>query len=53
MSRRPATPSTATAKLNALARLVNNSRGASSGHGAIVDGRVAPAAFATTAASSI
>ncbi len=41
-----------TAKLNALARLVNNSHGASIGHGAIVDGRVSPAAFATTAASS-
>jgi len=40
------------AKLNALARLVNNSRGASSGHAAIVDGLVSPAAFATTAASS-
>ena len=40
------------AKLNALAQLVNNSRGASSGHGAIVEGRISPAAFATTAASS-
>ncbi len=40
------------AKLNALAQLVNNSRGASNGHGAIVDGRISPAAFATTAASS-
>ena len=40
------------AKLNALARLVNNSRGASSGHGGIVGGRISPATFATTAASS-
>jgi hypothetical protein len=40
------------AKLNALARLVNNSHGASTGHGAIVDGRVSPATFATTAVSS-
>ncbi len=40
------------AKLNALASLVNNSRGASRGHGAILDGRVSPAAFATTAANA-
>jgi len=42
----------AQAKLNALASLVVNSRGASRGNGAIVDGRVSPANFATTAASS-
>ncbi len=42
----------ASAKLNALASLVNNSHGASQGHGAIVAGHVSPAAFATTAASS-
>ena len=40
------------AKLNALASLVNNSRGVSRGHGAIVGGHLSPAAFATTAASS-
>ncbi len=40
------------AKLNALARLVNNSHGASIGKGAIVDGRVSPATFATIAANS-
>ena len=40
------------AKLNALASLVNNSRGISRGHGAIVAGRLSPATFATTAASS-
>jgi hypothetical protein len=40
------------AKLNALASLVSNSRGASDGHGAIVQRRVSPAAFATTAASA-
>jgi len=40
------------AKLNALASLVSNSRGASDGHGAIVDRRVSPATFATTAASA-
>src|SRR5579863_4166372 len=40
------------AKLNALASLVSNSRGASRGDGAIVDGRVSPAVFATTAASA-
>jgi hypothetical protein len=40
------------AKLNALASLVNNSHGVSTGHGAIVAGHVSPAAFATTAASS-
>ena len=40
------------AKLNALASLVSNSRGASVGHGAIVERRISPATFATTAASS-
>ncbi len=40
------------AKLNALASLVSNSRGASVGHGAIVEGRISPATFATTAVSS-
>ena len=40
------------AQLNALARLVNNSHGASTGHGAIVDGRISPATFATTAANA-
>jgi len=40
------------ARLNALASLVNNSHGVSQGHGAIVAGKVSPAAFATTAASS-
>ncbi len=40
------------AKLNALARLVNNSHGASIGKGAIVDGRIAPATFATIAANN-
>jgi hypothetical protein len=40
------------AKLNALASLVSNSRGASTGHGAIVERRISPATFATTAASS-
>src|SRR4051794_19911716 len=40
------------AKLNALASLVNNSHGVSQGHGAIVSGHLSPAAFATTAATS-
>ena len=40
------------AKLNALASLIVNSRGASQGHGAIVGGRISPAAFATTAVSA-
>ncbi len=40
------------ARLNAIARIVNNSRGASTGSGAIVDGRISPATFATTAANS-
>ena len=40
------------AKLNALASLVSNSRGASTGSGAIVAGRISPSTFATTAASA-
>src|ERR1700734_3961314 len=40
------------AKLTGLARLLNNARGASAGNGAIVQGHVSPAAFATIAASS-
>jgi hypothetical protein len=40
------------AKLNALASVVSNSRGASTGHGAIAGGHVLPATFATIAASS-
>src|SRR5208283_971322 len=42
----------ADAKLTGLARLFANARGASTGMGAIVEGRVSPATFATTAASS-
>ncbi len=42
----------ADAKLTGLARLFANARGASTGAGAIVDGHVSPANFATTAASS-
>jgi Protein of unknown function (DUF3108) len=42
----------AAAKLNALASLIVNSRGASHGRGEIVGGRVSPATFATTAANS-
>ena len=40
------------AKLTGLARILNNARGASTGKGAIVEGRVSPATFATIAASS-
>lgn len=40
------------ARLNALASLVSNSRGASTGRGAIVERRISPATFATSAASS-
>jgi hypothetical protein len=40
------------AKLTGLAKLVSNGRGASSGAGAIVEGRVSPASFATIASSS-
>jgi len=42
----------ADAKLTGLARLLANARGASTGNGAIVDGRVSPATFATIASSS-
>ncbi len=42
----------ADAKLTGLARLLANARGASTGNGAIVEGRVSPETFATTAASS-
>jgi hypothetical protein len=40
------------AKLTGLAKLFANARGASSGKGAIVQGRVSPASFATVASSS-
>src|SRR3984957_17543569 len=40
------------AKLTGLAKIVSNARGASAGKGAIVQGRVSPASFATTASSS-
>jgi hypothetical protein len=40
------------ARLQGLATLVNNARGASSGHGALVEGRVSPTDFATTASSA-
>jgi hypothetical protein len=39
-------------KLNALASLIVNSRGASQSSGALVNGRLSPASFATTAVSS-
>ncbi len=42
----------ADARLTGLAKLFANARGASTGNGAIVEGRIAPATFATTAASS-
>ncbi len=42
----------ADAKLTGLARLFANARGASAGNGAIVEGHVSPATFATIAASS-
>jgi len=42
----------ADAKLTGLARLFANARGASAGAGAIVEGRVSPATFATIASSS-
>ena len=42
----------ADARLNALASLIVNSHGASQGHGAIVDGHIVPATFATSAASA-
>lgn len=40
------------ARLQGLATLVNNARGASTGHGALVAGRISPTDFATTASSS-
>jgi hypothetical protein len=40
------------AKLTGLAKIVANAQGASTGQGAIVDGRVSPATFATIAASA-
>ncbi len=50
------TPSTyqidARARLSGLASLVSNSRGASTGKGAIVGGQVVPATFATTASNA-
>ncbi len=42
----------ADAKLTGLARLFANARGASTGSGAIVEGRVSPATFATIASSA-
>ena len=42
----------ADAKLTGLARLFANARGASAGNGAIVNGRVSPATFATIAANA-
>ncbi len=42
----------ASAKLSGLASFVSNSRGAANGTGAIVDGRVAPFGYATTASNA-
>ncbi len=42
----------ADAKLTGLAKLFSNARGASAGHGAIVEGHVSPATFATIAANA-
>jgi hypothetical protein len=42
----------ADAKLTGLAKIISNAQGASTGQGAIVDGRISPATFATIAASS-
>ena len=42
----------ADAKLTGLAKVISNARGASAGHGAIVDGKVSPEAFATIAANA-
>jgi hypothetical protein len=42
----------ARARLSGLASMVSNSRGASTGTGAIIGGHVAPATFATTASNS-
>src|SRR6202022_2868518 len=41
----------ADAKLTGLAKIISNAQGASTGQGAIVDGRISPATFATIAAS--
>jgi hypothetical protein len=43
----------ASAKLTGLASAVANARGASAGRGAIVNGHVAPATFATTASNAV
>jgi hypothetical protein len=40
------------ARLSGLASVVNNARGASTGHGALVEGKVSPSDFATTASSA-
>ena len=40
------------AKISGLAYLFSHARGASSGHGSIVENRIAPAAFATIASNS-
>lgn len=42
----------ARAALTGLASLVSNSKGASAGSGAIVDGRISPSAYATTASNA-
>jgi hypothetical protein len=42
----------ATAKISGLATIISNSRGASTGKGAIVAGRVVPASFATIATNA-
>jgi Protein of unknown function (DUF3108) len=42
----------ASARLSGLATIVSNSRGAANGSGAIVDGRIAPAGYATTASNA-
>jgi Protein of unknown function (DUF3108) len=42
----------ASARLSGLATLVSNSRGAANGSGAIIDGRVAPAGYATIASNA-
>lgn len=42
----------ATAKLSGLASVISRSRGASTGQGAIIGNRVAPATFATTASNA-
>jgi uncharacterized protein DUF3108 len=43
----------AQAKISGLAYLFSHARGASSGHGAIIDNRIAPAAFATIASNAV